>query len=328
MFYSSLRLINDTSDRNSLRKHHYLFLISSSLGLYTIPIFLYPLASSCLFILGNYLVHRKYDIALEFIYACIGILSLTCLLYLPVFLVSGLDAVFNENVRSDSGLAVIGGLFNYMMIISEFLTGNAYIIFIAVFLGAFSFITNSSNILILYCLNFILMTPVLVALHGTFAPPRVWIYLIIPITFIFGLIFDQQDKRKLIWHNPFNLGILVLVVVFFYSSITYVYKAERENKIYVDVAKYLSFQEAQNVYVNHPLIDPILLYFFSENNETTKVTYSRDDIDPSTIDIVRKCCDFVITKEPISDIFSLRFIKHWTSQSYDVYLYSTITEHN
>ena len=166
------------------------FTITAALGFYTIPIFLYPMAGICLWVVFTYLVTRepwkeKLQRLGEFLGACLLAGLLTLVLYSPVVVFgSGLSSIVgNEIVKSLSWSTFLENLdprllkaWNKWMIG----VGSAFeYVFLGGFLISLLFYRTVSNQKMRLPLQIFLALAVafLLVLQRVSPLPRIWIYL-------------------------------------------------------------------------------------------------------------------------------------------------------
>ncbi len=196
-FFSTLKLLKQPDNANVWR---YLTL-SNIFGLYTIPTYLYPFIGLNGFLLV-FLVYqnRKSEIKLLLKSAT---LSLCCVfvLYLPVFIVSGIASVVsNKFVLSMSYPQIAGKIPSYFGQTVQFITG---------FKGVLVPITMVSIIGLGYFLIkmrkeekifpiFLLLTPILfIGIQRVLPVERTWVYLMVPLAFYMGLLLESIKFRIL-----------------------------------------------------------------------------------------------------------------------------------
>ena len=85
----------------------------------------------------------------------------------------------------------------------------------------------------------------------------------------------------------------------------------------MEVAEYLMDEDAQSVYVNHPLAEINLRYIFLERNSSIQIEYSRMPMDEKEIEQATACCDWVLLEEELDGDFEWQF---YTTGSYPMVL--------
>jgi len=184
-FFSTLTLLNNPQNTGAWVRH----IISSALGFYTIPVYLYPIVSLYGFLAIHFFITAQYKPVLNTIISGIITMVITCLLYLPVFAISGTDAVLNNKfVQSLTFAQVSSGLQNHWISSLRFLSGYQSVWLPLIILGALLFFSLYLSIkerkilrLSLFCL---LIAPLLMILHHIIPVERTWIYLMIPLIYL------------------------------------------------------------------------------------------------------------------------------------------------
>ena len=207
-FFSTLSLCEKPQNTGAWVR----LIISSALGFYTIPVYLYPFVSLFGFLAIYFLSKAQYKPLLNTIISGITTLVLTSLLYLPVFAISGTDAVLNNKfVQSLTFAQVTSGLQDHWMSSLRFLSGFQSVWVPLVVLGALLIFSLYLSIkerkilrLSLFCL---LLAPLLMILHRLIPVERTWIYLMIPLIY---LLANALQSFK----NYAFLGYICLIVPF------------------------------------------------------------------------------------------------------------------
>lgn len=207
-FFSTLTLLNNPQNTGAWVR----LIISSALGFYTIPVYLYPFVSLYGFLAIYFLSKAQYKPVLNTIISGITTLVLTSMLYLPVFAISGTDAVLNNKfVQSLTITQVLSGLQDHWVSSLRFLSGYQSVWAPLVLLGSLlllsiylSFKENKNLSLSLFCL---LMAPLLMILHRIIPVERTWIYLMIPLIWLLANAWQS-------FKNYAFLGYMCLLVPF------------------------------------------------------------------------------------------------------------------
>ena len=205
-FFSLLQILRNFENK----KAWYRLLISSVLGFYTIPIYLYPFVSLFGFSMVFFWVNKNKTTVLKTIKYGLATCVLTFAVYSPVFAISGIQSVTsNKFVNSLSMKEVMSGFLTHInQTIHFFTTSNySYIFAIAlllVFILAIKIIEFKPAIYL--SIFMILMVPVLIFIHKVLPVERTWIYLLVPLTFLISTII-----------NKYKLSILALGFSIIYS---------------------------------------------------------------------------------------------------------------
>lgn len=182
------------------KKHSYMYLLSTILGCYTMPSFLYFFLSLQLFLLIYLLQKKEYKTFLTFMKLdFIGGL-LVFILYFPIIFINGLSVITaNKYVKGISFAQLKSGLYDHINATCNYLLGTtgggitAVIIFILILFLFSCFNRKQSPRGIASGLIFILLIlpPIIISLQRVIPFERTWIYLTIPIYFCLALVAEQ-----------------------------------------------------------------------------------------------------------------------------------------
>ena len=205
-FFSLLDILQNFENK----KAWYRLLISSALGFYTIPIYLYPFLSLFGFSMVLFLVNKNKTAVFKTFQYGLATCILTFAVYSPVFAVSGIQSVTsNKFVNSLSIKEVMSGFLNHINQTFHFFTSGNYVYIFAlalflVFILALKTIEFKPAIYL--SIFMILMVPILIFIHKVLPVERTWIYLLVPLTFVISLLMKN-----------YKLSILALVLSMIYS---------------------------------------------------------------------------------------------------------------
>lgn len=195
-FFSLLQIIQNF---NNKKAWHYL-MISSVLGFYTIPIYLYPFVSLFGFAFLFFLVTKNttgiYK-TLQF-----GALTgfLTLVVYSPIFAVSGIKSVTsNKFVQPLSYSEIFEGLGQHLTNTLQFFTGSKYGYWavIGIITLLIPTLLKSRIKRNTYPSIFILLfVPFLIVIHKVLPVERTWIYLLVPILFLIAIGINELKISK------------------------------------------------------------------------------------------------------------------------------------
>ena len=201
---------------NGKKGYWYLFTISSVLGFYTIPIFLYPFASFIAFALLAHIKERK--VVVKLIIVSFLVILFVLLLYLPVLLLNGFNAI--------TGNPWVTAKQNFFMQLPEYLisvcnylwgterygiviTGSVLVLSIV-----FAILRKNKNILLLISCVYIIPI-LLIIIQRTLPFERVWTYFLIilafQVAFIAGSFFYYIKTPKLLTTLYIFLAISFMV---------------------------------------------------------------------------------------------------------------------
>lgn len=189
--FAALKMIENPKSNFS----HLIFILSSVLGFYTIPTFLYPFGAFCVFL---FLEKQFFNIYIWI--DLITIVILTVMLYLPIILFNGLQSISgNSWVLAMNFNDFMQKLPVYLLEIGDFFFPNFawlfWILIFAMFLGNLS-ITKPLKIEIklLFCFVFISFLMLLFQRLQPFV--RVWTYWSIVLIWLLALVLQNDNLQK------------------------------------------------------------------------------------------------------------------------------------
>ncbi|MDH4057206.1 MAG: hypothetical protein OEU76_00510, partial [Cyclobacteriaceae bacterium] len=193
-FYSTMQLIISREEKSSFKKYLVLLSTGSVIGFYAMPSFLYPYFAVSSFLSFYLILNKEVNKFLLFLVSVAITILIVIVLYLPIFLISGISAVANnEYVEPISRLEVIDQLIPHFSETSNFLFSIPLLglLFVLVILSSIFFVKRlKSGIFPVYC---ILSAPIILLLHSVIPFPRTWVFLIIPFLFIIGLFAHEVN---------------------------------------------------------------------------------------------------------------------------------------
>ena len=238
-------LVHDNKNR---KKHWLIFIISSVLGFYSIPIYLYVFVSHFVFYF-IYLVRVSDDIIrnlkeLVVISAIIGLLVIV--LYSPIVLVSGLDALIGNEVIESLSISQFTEQFpeffmDYILWIfggSIYLTGLSLVVTSVGLIYSFK---KKQNLFILI-VSFILVPILVASIQRIELYNRLFVFVILFISMAIGLFVElllYTFKRKKIWSDLALYGSAILLATIMLLSLnsTCEYEKQKNNMAYRFVDK-------------------------------------------------------------------------------------------
>lgn len=221
-FFSVLKILKD--NRNE-RAWNFL-VISSVLGFYTIPVYLYPFVSLFGFVFIYFISTKNIKSIQKTIKYGLLTVCLVLLLYSPIFVVSGFQSVFgNKYIQPISFPDVFDGLIPHAYASLRFFIGSSFgalrdlirstgllitfgicvLLYLCGIVGVAKFRNNPGVVLSLVCL---LVAPIFVLLHRIIPVERTWIYLLIPVLFLISCL-----ANKFKWYVPILLLTIFYIVI-------------------------------------------------------------------------------------------------------------------
>lgn len=193
-FSSMLHLMN--KDENK-KLHWLLFNVASILGFYSIPVFLYPFVS--ITIIGfSYSLFKKRALLLSIIISCIIISATTLILYLPILIISGFDALVNNKFIQPLGAELFWAKFPVFFNYTEgWLMGQErlgkYVLWIVIILTFTRiYLAKTKDVFNKICIPCLLMTLLpygFIIIQETIAPGRSLLYKTFYIFLIAAFLF-------------------------------------------------------------------------------------------------------------------------------------------
>lgn len=203
--------------KNSNRKKDWLFFsISSILGFYVMPSFLYPyLILNVLILIYNYR-----DIKLQIIFnliLCVGVIAL----YAPIIIVDGIDTLIsNQFVIPKSRIEVSELLFPFFRNVLQEIFSMPYYIVVLCIITAFmiAWKNNNRRVLTLWIL-FIVAPFLLLIAHSVIPFPRTFSYYAFIILFLIGISFQKYIAKL-----PIFLLLIGIFVIQMASNLNFINK--------------------------------------------------------------------------------------------------------
>jgi hypothetical protein len=195
-FFSLLQILQNSNNK----KVWYYLMLSSVLGFYTIPIYLYPFVSLFGFALLFFIIIKNTHGIFKTIQFGVITCILTLIFYLPVFVVSGIKSVTsNKFVQSLSYDKIFEGIGMHLTNTITFFTGSnfGYLALIAAGLLLIPMFKNPMVRKYIYlCFFLIISVPIIIFIHKVLPVERTWIYLLIPILFLIGIGINELKISK------------------------------------------------------------------------------------------------------------------------------------
>ncbi|MCC6721948.1 MAG: hypothetical protein IT243_07075 [Bacteroidia bacterium] len=193
-FFATIDIIKNPNNY----KAYCIIMFSSVLGFYTIPVYLYPCITLNLFLLIFFIINKDYTSLFRIIKFGLLTVIAVLFLYLPVFVVSGVNSVIdNKFVKSKSFHFVADNFLSHLSNTARFFSSiySDFFALLLVFLMLVFFIVIlvfSKNILLKLSLFCIIIIPVFIFIHRLIPVERTWIYLLIPFCFSLGIVANNK----------------------------------------------------------------------------------------------------------------------------------------
>lgn len=211
--YYTFKIINGDERRNN-----FLFLgLFSVLGLYTIPTFIYPVVSLCL-----YIILMKRQLFWTTVQTGIGIILTTLLLYSPIIYNCGLKSIIdNPYVHPMEFIPTLKSIPYYFLFTIQEITGiYGTVVVIAIGISLYLILKSKAKKEIYFALAMILAPLILIILQRVNPYARVFNYCSIVLLIVF--LFPYQhliDKMKMAYIFPLVLMVQIIFLFNFNSKI-------------------------------------------------------------------------------------------------------------
>lgn len=254
------------------------FIIASILGFYTIPTFLYPFGSVCLFAVIAFVYKKNYLPIKYLIYSGAIIVIVTALLYLPTFYISGTDALLNnaniKNVKGETHIKLehLQSTANWLWGINTGGTLLMAVMIIASFLGSVFLKKTNNKLMALFIFTLFLLPIIFVFAQNVLAYERTWIYLTIIIILFLSVTIFQVISDKIQYFSK-KINYLFLLPMLLLTNFNHIYDKICSNDFTAGnfAQQYLIHSSFQNIYINYDYYDIIITYNLSRVNNTIKI---------------------------------------------------------
>jgi hypothetical protein len=267
---------------NDRKFHLLLFVLSSVLGFYTLPVFLFPFAS--MFLWSLFIMWKKRDRNLFYksiaIYSLIAVLVL--ILYLPVLLLNPPEVIF-DNAWVSSPSDFYNKFPQYILNLSDFWWSDSRSLFFSLAaLAGLIGLGAKQNISIIFALIFILFLPLLMILIQKVLPfDRVWLYYLLFLSV--GLSYFIINVTGLFIKNALlqrsiNM-VLIIGILGYYSFLDYRIVEGKTFSYYKEIDYFLSKIDSlnvKNIQSEDPEYNTFIRLYSMEKNNSVRVVSSQD----------------------------------------------------
>jgi uncharacterized membrane protein len=198
------------------KKYLWIYSISSILGFYTIPIFLFVSASFGLYLL--YLFYSQKNILKQLVLCHFFIAIITVVLYSPIIYYNGLDAIINnEFTKKLNFKEVFIYVINHGCDIYDKLIGIRSRYFIIAFMLSLLLLYKLSSdykvrSILLFSILFFILPQFFMLFQKVIPGIRTWSYLIIPLILGIAVVLSYLLSKKSVSMNIiYAVGILVII---------------------------------------------------------------------------------------------------------------------
>jgi len=316
-FYAAIQIIRNKDDSVTyLSKYLCIFSISSIFGFYSIPSFLYAYIALISYIILFSVFQKPKVKLLHIIISGMITTFFVLLLYVPVFIVSGLRAITNnEFVAPISRREVIEGLYkHFTLTFDSFFSINAIILAVLISL-IFCYLLFKSHkpSEIVFCLYILFLSPIILVIHSVIPFTRTWVYLVIPILYLLGMFLEGIKMQNWKEYYIYSAAIFFSIVQFF-NFFNHINEMEKFSFLAEEVSEFLIASKPERILVKHPLIDVNLIFIFENKNKNISVFendyYFSKEYDFLVLDTNKEVPKtYEVVKEFAEDLFVFRKVQ-------------------
>lgn len=284
--YSTIRLLQ-VSDSVSETRHLVFLSVCITLGIFTMPSFLYAAFSVSIYLLAIAVKQKRLHLLYKLLITGLVTVACTFTLYLPIIVVSGIDSIIsNRYVLPIDRSTVLSELYTHfnttsllffevgIMVVGLFILGSSI----------YSLLKNKHVEITYFSMTIFAFAPVLILAHSVIPFPRTWIYLIIPFLYIFAVGIDSKNKLVI------SITWIIIGGFVLHQSLTLRDKlsaAERISYIHQELSNRLISLGINSIYCNHRIADTYIRFEYESRNIPLKLKYSRS-VDICTESVVAK----------------------------------------
>ena len=270
---------------NFHKQNQSVFIISSIIGFYTIPVFLYVSVSFFIYLL---ITDYKNKVSIIKSYTIIGLV--TFILYIPIIYYNGLDAIINnkwtKKVTSDEIQIYLKS--NGTKLYDKIIGINATYIFVAFFivLTLIYFMKKTQIKEIKFIFIFFLLPFLLIYIQKVTPGVRTWSYLIIP--FVIGVGVILKNINQII---PIKKAALALLVTFIIGINVYIFSKSHptagidRDYVTTNMSNFILNQNIKSIYIDQDTesYEEVSLRFYALRNKKKIAIFDRQ----SKIDLTK-----------------------------------------
>lgn len=233
-----------TAENKSTLKYLCLYSVSSILGFFTIPSFLYCFAVVNVFFLLHFILRFELKNSFRFVVSNLVIFGVTILLYIPLIIRNSWKALTANNGVIKRDIQYIkGNMKSHLQDVYEFFMGGSslsfhWIYLLLTFAIVHFFFRGYINRLTSSMLIVLLLSPVpIMFMHGAIPFPRTWIYLMIPFSLCMGLMLHVVSILAGMGVKKFHVRLpslqpatFILIVVISVAMLNRFYKRHFETQ--------------------------------------------------------------------------------------------------
>jgi hypothetical protein len=269
------------------------FSVSSILGFYTIPSFLYPFIIGNIFLLFIFKSIRKKHLISVFL---VGLI--TSCLYLPIILINGFGALANNRyVTTIDRATVVKNIPSFFYNIFKDATGlSAILILVIICVGVLIILIRYKGKIKYYFPMVLLISPILLILHSVIPFSRTFQYYNCIISLFIGIILFELLKKRITLKYCF-IPLLIIQLLLVYNFNRYIYINEKYSII--TQSELLKLDSGRHFYVCSGLFDAFLIFDLKTRNINNYSIEYKLPININIDTITNKKYDFYIIDNSI-----------------------------
>lgn len=305
-FYAFIELY---SSRASPKLRNFFILgVSSIIGHYTIPCYLYVTAPVYIIVAIKFLIENKRKSIVRLIWLSIIVGVITLLLYIPVFLQTGIDSLINNQfVAPKARGQVLSELIPHFKavfnsLISLTLWKSVMVLSLTISLLLFSLKDQENKSKVIAITFYLMACPVILLAHSVVPFPRTWSFLIVPLSFLFaGVIYSvgkikNNSVKVLAWVLAF-ITIAQLNGIAAFAPSKGLYRESNYNIIANKTGQLIMESEFTNIFCPHPLLWLHLQYQFKEAGYNYSMSFEDSSFESTAKNSVAIPYDLLVLDE-------------------------------
>ncbi len=268
-FYCTIKMICENISKRDFIKYLLLFSLGMLIGFYTMPSFIYPyfaFTTFMFFILVKYRYYNKLKVFILFNFIN-GILVFSA--FIPTLLNHGIDNIkenkfFIPRVLNNFFFQDIWKLFSNFT--EQYFNINLIfflILLVGICIALLFFIKNKQHVNSIYLSTYvILICPLLLILQKAIPFPRTFLYLIVPILYLIGLLLSKIKANSKIFY--------LFIIVFYFLNFKKLTNNDFEKSKHYQVVNFLLKKNAKNVLYPKSYPNYNFFLFYYKNNDKKK----------------------------------------------------------
>lgn len=251
------------------------YVISSALGFYTIPTFLYPFISLNLFCIILIFIKKNLAHLKLLILNNTVIVLLTLLFYSPIILFNGFESlVSNSWVKSMTFFEVWQKTPSYWLEVHNFFWNDYTVLGLFIWIFLFLLFQHQSNLYKLLFVSFFLIPFILILVQKVLPFPRVWTYLSLILVLVW-IFLNYNFKSNLVRKVSLYSSTVLILFLFFFK-----FQMNHKKTDYHTIAQKISHKNLKHAFINADTYAVFLEYELLKTNK--KVFIEKSFFDSKT----------------------------------------------